>query len=204
MAIPPLSKERAAMSPNRQQNLQDLLVFALLVAIGVAGRWGQPQWEVTPTAAAAIFAGLYFSRLSIALLVPVSILVISDLLLPAYNSVPVMIATYAVMTAPVWLGRWMRGEERVGAIAGKAVVCGLLPATAFYFVSNFAVWAFQSDYEKSLAGLAECYWAAVPFYRWMLAGDIFYIAVLGSCLLAARVTLSKTRVAAEQQVELRQ
>ena len=32
------------MNQNRQQNLQDLLVFALLVAIGVAGRWGQPQW----------------------------------------------------------------------------------------------------------------------------------------------------------------
>lgn len=189
------------MSEKRQQNLQDLFVFALLVAIGVAGRWGQPQWEVTPTAAAAVFAGVYFSRLPIALLVPISILVISDLLLPAYNSVPVMIATYAVMTAPVWLGRWMRGEERVGAIAGKAIVCGLVPATIFFVVTNFAVWAFQSDYGKSLAGLAECYWAALPFYRWMLAGDVFYMAVLGSCWLAASATIRRTRVA-EQPIEL--
>ena len=30
------------MIRDRQQNLQDLLVFALLIAIGVAGRWGQP------------------------------------------------------------------------------------------------------------------------------------------------------------------
>ena len=54
------------MNHDRQQNLQDLLVFALLVAIGVAGRWGQPEWCFTPTAAAAIFAGLYFSRVAIA------------------------------------------------------------------------------------------------------------------------------------------
>ena len=74
----------------------------------------------------------------------------------------------------------------------------------FYIVTNFAVWAFQSDYEKSLAGLAECYWAAVPFYRWMLAGDIFYLAVLGGCWLAAHVTLGKTSIAAEQRVELPQ
>jgi hypothetical protein len=179
--------ERFPMSQNRQQNMQDVLVFALLVAIGVMGRWEQPQWCFTPTAAAAIFAGLYFSRLGSALLVPVSILAISDLLLPAYNSVPVMIATYAVMTAPVWLGRLLRGEHRGRAVAWKCAVCGLAPATTFFIVTNFAVWAFQSDYEKSLAGLAECYWAAVPFYRWMLAGDVFYLTVLGGCWAVANV-----------------
>ena len=99
------------MNRNRQQNLQDLLVFALLVAIGVAGRWGQPEWCVTPTAAAAIFAGLYFSRVAIAVMVPVTILAISDLLLPAYDSIPVMIATYAAMIVPVWFGRMQRADH---------------------------------------------------------------------------------------------
>ena len=183
------------MTHNRQQNLQDVLIFALLVAIGVAGRWGQPQWCFTPTAAAAIFAGVYFSRVGSAALVPLAILAVSDLLLPAYNSVPVMLATYAVMTAPVWFGRLLRGEDHRRAIALKCAVCGLAPATIFFIVSNFAVWAFQSDYEKSLAGLAECYWAAVPFYRWMLAGDVFYVAVLGGCWILANVASSNPRVA---------
>jgi hypothetical protein len=173
------------MNRDRQQNLQDLLVFGLLIAIGVAGRWGQPQWCVTPTAAAAIFAGLYFSRVAIAVLVPIAILAISDLLLPAYNSIPVMIATYAVMIVPVWFGRSQRGEHPRWLAASRWALFGLLPATLFYLVSNFAVWAFQSDYEKSLAGLARCYWAAVPFYRWMLAGDVFYITVLLGCLAIA-------------------
>jgi hypothetical protein len=176
------------------QNVSNLLVFALLVAIGVAGRWGQPQWCITPTAAAAIFAGVYFSRWPIAALVPVSILVISDLLLPAYNNVPVMIATYAVMIVPVWFGRMLRGEDRGSAIAWKCAVFGIAPATMFFIVTNFAVWAFQSDYEKSLAGLAECYWAAVPFYRWMLAGDVFYLSVLGGCWMLANVGVLGARV----------
>jgi hypothetical protein len=106
------------------------------------------------------------------------------------------------MTAPVWLGRWMRGEERAGALAWKAVLCGFLPATVFFVVTNFAVWAFQSDYDKSLAGLAECYWAAVPFYRWMLAGDVFYMVVLAACFVAAHATVRRTRAVAEQGVEL--
>jgi hypothetical protein len=176
------------MNRNRQQNLQDLLVFALLVAIGVAGRWGQPEWCVTPTAAAAIFAGLYFSRIAIAVMVPVTILAVSDLLLPAYDSIPVMIATYVVMIVPVWFGRMQRSEHSRLSTFARWVLIGILPATLFYLVSNFAVWAFQSSYEKSLAGLTHCYLAAVPFYRWMLAGDIFYLTILLACLAIAGAT----------------
>src|SRR4029079_9729294 len=122
------------MNRDRHQNLQDLLVFALLIAIGVAGRWGQPEWCFTPTGASAIFAGLYFSRLGIALMVPVTILAISDLLLPAYNSIPVMIATYVVMIAPVWFGRMQRGEYSRLSTFARWVLVGILPATLFYLV----------------------------------------------------------------------
>lgn len=175
------------MNPHRQQTAQDLLVFVLLVAIGVAGRWGQPEWCFTPTAAAAIFAGYYFSRVSIAVLVPLAILAISDLLLPAHDNLPVMLATYGVMIVPVWLGRMMANSHGGWASAWRWAVCGVFPATLFWVVSNFAVWAFQSDYEQTLAGLGECYWAAVPFFRWMLAGDVFYLSILLGCLGLAKV-----------------
>lgn len=175
------------MNQNRHQNLQDLFVFCLLVAIGVAGRWGQPQWCVTPTAAAAVFAGFYFARIGIAAMVPLAILAISDLLLPAYDSVAVLLATYAVMVLPVWLGRLLRNEDRQVATAVKMALCGLVPAITFYIVSNFAVWAFLSDYDKSLAGLVECYVAAVPFFRWMLIGDVFYMSVLAGCWIVANL-----------------
>jgi hypothetical protein len=165
----------------RPHNAFDLLVFALLVAIGVAGRWGQPEWCFTPTAAAAVFAGFYFPAVAVAALVPIAILAVSDLLLPAYNSIAVMLATYAVMVVPVWFGRMLRGERCGAPQAVRWLLCGLLPATLFFVVSNFAVWAFQSDYEKSLTGLAQCYAAAVPFFRWMLAGDLFYMAILFAC-----------------------
>jgi hypothetical protein len=169
------------MNDNRHKNLQDLLVFALLVAIGVAGRWGQPEWCFTPIAAASLFAGWYFSRAAIAVMVPVSILAVSDLILPAYDSIPVMATTYAVMILPAWFGRLQRMENPRWLKFAKWGLFALVPATVFYLVTNFAVWAFQSDYEKSLAGLGHCYLAAVPFYRWMLAGDVFYLAVLLGC-----------------------
>jgi hypothetical protein len=173
------------MKTDRQSKLQDLIVLFLLVGIGVAGRWGQPEWCFTPTAAAAIFAGWYFSHWAIAMLVPLSILGISDLLLPAYDSIPVLISTYFIMTLPVGLGRMQRASQSRGWTAARWALFAIIPATAFYIVTNFAVWAFQSSYEKSLAGLAECYWAAVPFYRWMLTGDVFYVGVLLTCFALA-------------------
>ena len=185
------------MTENRNRSLSDIVVLFLLVAIGVAGRWGQPQWCFTPTAAAAIFAGYYFSRLYVAALVPFAILLISDLSLPAYNSYGVMIATYAIMMVPVYFGRLLRQPADALHTALRWIVCGLVPATLFFLVSNFSVWAFQSDYAKSWAGLVHCYWAAVPFYRWMLAGDVFYIAVLFGVAAVAGV-----RVAAPQTAKV--
>lgn len=177
--------------------IQDALVLCLLIAIGVAGRWAQPEWCFTPTAAVTIFAGFYFSRIALAVLVPLAILVISDLMLPAYDSVAVMVATYAVMTVPVWFGRLLRGRHSRWSAVWRWGVCGLLPAVLFFFVTNFAVWAFESDYAKTLAGLVQCYLAAVPFFRWMLAGDVVYLAAIFGCWALAHAGLPRAERARE-------
>ncbi len=178
------------MKDSFRQSLRDVLVFALLIAIGVAGRWAQPYWCFTPTAAVAVFAGFYFSRLGIALLVPLAVLGITDVALPAYGGAATMLVTYAAMCLPVLLGRVLRGKHSAYSAAWRWAVCGLVPATLFYLVTNFAVWAFESLYPKTAAGLVECYVAAVPFYRWMMAGDVFYLAVVFGCwaLASARLT----------------
>ena len=58
----------------------------------------------------------------------------------------------------------------------------------FYVVSNFGVWLFDAMYAKSLAGLVECYVAAIPFFGNALAGDAFYTGLLfgGIHLLESR------------------
>ena len=86
-------------------------------------------------------------------MVPIAILAISDLMLPAYDNIPVMLATYAIMTLPVCFGRLQRREQPRWLAVSQWGLFAILPATLFYIVSNFAVWAFQSDYEKSLVGL---------------------------------------------------
>lgn len=175
------------MRSPQSRNGQDLLVFFLLIAIGVAGRWGQPAWCFTPTSAVAIFAGWYFARLAVAALVPLAVLAVSDLLLPAYDSIQVLLATYGIMIVPILLGHWQRQPQSKVSAAARWAFFSLVPATLFYIVTNFAVWAFYSTYEKSAVGLLQCYWAAVPFFRTMLAGDLFYLSVLLACAMLAGV-----------------
>lgn len=193
---PQLTKEMESTtvhntSPRDRQGLQDLLVFLTLVAIGVAGRWGQPDWCFTPTAAVGVFAGFYFSRLWLALLVPLAVLGVSDLALPAYNSQAVMLMVHIALMLPVLLGRSLRRPSGTVVTGLKLAVCGLAPATIFFLASNWAVWQFQSGYEPTLAGLAACYAAALPFYRAMLAGDVFYVTLLFGCYAMAIVYLQR-------------
>jgi len=178
-----------------RDTLRELTVFGLLLAIGVLGRWAQPDWNFTPTAAVAALGGYYFRRLLPAVLLPVSVLVISDVLLAPHDSWPVFATVQLMMLVPMVIGRSARNATGWQS-AWRWALCGVAPATAFYLVTNLAVWAFTGLYEKTLAGLAACYVAAVPFYRAMLAGDVFYLIVLVGCLAIARATSKATTFAA--------
>lgn len=179
-----------------RNNWRELAVFGLLLAIGVLGRWAQPDWNFTPLAAITIIGGYYFRNWMPAVLLPVSTLAVSDIVLPAHDSWAVLLAVHLMMIVPLALGRLARGAEGWQA-AWRWGMCGIVPATTFYLVTNFAVWAFTGMYDKTLSGLAACYVAAIPFYRTMLAGDLFYLVVLGSCLAIAsmRVTSREPSVA---------
>jgi len=174
-----------------RDTLRELAVFALLLAIGVLGRWAQPTWNFTPVMAVTVLGGYYFRQNIAALLLPVGILAVSDVLLPTHDSWAVLISVHLMMIVPLMLGRMTRNTEGVKNAVCWAM-CGVVPATAFFLVTNFAVWAFKSTYEQSLAGLMTCYGAGIPFYKAMLAGDLFYLTLLVSCLAIARATSPRT------------
>jgi len=167
-----------------RETLRELAVFCLLLAIGIVGRWAQPAWNFTPLAAVTALGGYYFRQRIAAVLLPMSVLAISDLLLPTHDSWPVLASVHLMMIVPLLLGRRARTQE--GRQRGISLaLCGVLPATSFFLVTNFAVWAFKGTYDKTLEGLAMCYTAGLPFYRGMLLGDLFYLTILLGCLAIA-------------------
>jgi hypothetical protein len=89
-----------------------------------------------------------------------------------------------MMIVPVLLGRSARGKSG-WQLAGAGALCGVVPATAFFIVTNFVHWAATSMYDHTWGGLMNCYAAGLPFYRTMLAGDVFYLGMLVGCLALA-------------------
>jgi hypothetical protein len=178
-----------------RDTLRDLLVFSLLLAFGILGRWLQPAWNFTPLAAVTALGAFYFRSWLPAVLLPSAMLGASDLLLPAHDSLPVQISVHAMAVVPLLLGRAARGTDgrRRAAYWG---MCGVIPATAFFLATNFAVWASKSLYAPTLDGLMDCYVHALPFYRTMLAGDVCFVSLITACLAAAQ--LLEPRLAKER------
>ena len=152
----------------------NLSVFCLLVGIGIVGRLGEPDWCFTPLAAITLFSGYYFSNRWTAMLVPLSVMTISDLWLPTYQFAPVLLVVYVALLLPVVCGRMLRGRLTVTSLGFVAP----LPATLFFLTTNLAVWQFQGMYPHTWTGLLACYAAAIPFFRNMLCGDAVYLVVL--------------------------
>jgi hypothetical protein len=135
-------------------------------------------WNLVPVGALALFAGSRL-RSSRAWLVPLAVMLVSDLLLwyPQYRmgmspfswlGTPLIYGSFVVY---VLIGRLVRqGELSPPVIGGAALVGG----AQFFLLSNFAVWLGGSLYPKTLAGLGACYLAGVPFYQNTLAGDLLF------------------------------
>ena len=160
-----------AFRPGRR-TLLAVLVFALLLGVGIAGRLLPHPPNFTPVAAAALFAGFFFTRRAVAVFVPVAILAFSDLRLGTYH-LGIMLIVYGAFLFPVALRPLLRPRVtalRVGACAASGSV--------FFFLStNFAVWLFAPLYAHSPAGLWQCYVAAVPFFKFTVLGDLLWSGV---------------------------
>jgi len=166
-------------------------VFVLLIMLGIVGRLAEPAWCFTPLAAVTLFAGYFLASPLVAALVPLSILAVGDWWLPGYASHAVMLAVYTAALVPVVLGRFLRRRPTAARLATTAV----LPAVCFWLITNLGVWLFQEMYPKTFAGLIACYVAAIPFFRNMLAGDVFYVGVVFGCAyLATLPSPRKVRV----------
>ena len=145
---------------------------ATFVVITVVARLVPHVPNVAPVAALALFMGMNVRKRWVWLLVP-AVLVISDAFIGFYNP-GIMAAVYVSFLLIVGLGAAARKFPRIAAVAGGSVT----GSTLFFVVTNLAVWAFSGMYAPTLSGLVLCYVLALPFYGYMLVGDLAWNAVL--------------------------
>ncbi len=127
-----------------------LLIFLGLLGVGMAGRLLPHPPNFTPVAAAALFAGFYFSKRLAAAMVPMAILGLSDLIIGTYN-LPLMLTVYGAFLFPLIFRRWLRSKLSAVRV-GTGAVCG---SVFFFLTTNCAVWLFGGWYPSTPGGLAQ-------------------------------------------------
>jgi hypothetical protein len=146
-------------------------VLTAMVLAGTAARLIPHPPNFSPIGALALFGGATFASKRAAFLVPLVAMLLSDLVLGFYSITPVVYGSFALITC---LGFWVRRRQTILRLAGASVAAAAL----FFVVTNFGVWVLGDWYPKTLPGLAECYAAAIPFFRNTLWSDLFYSTVM--------------------------
>jgi hypothetical protein len=147
-----------------------LIVSAMVIAAAFVRLIPHPP-NFAPIAAMALFGGAYFTKKWAAFLIPLAAVFVTDLFLGFHAT---MWAVYLSFALIVVLGMVMIKQKKVGNIFFASVSASV----SFFIITNFGVWISTPYYEKTGAGLAACYTAAIPFFHQTLLGDLFFVAIL--------------------------
>lgn len=164
-----------------------VISFVLLIVIASLYRIlpGRP-WGFAPQIAMALFAGAVVKDKKYAFALPLLSMFLSDLLyhvlyLAGLGQIPGFYGgqflNYLMLTSITLIGFFIR-EKNIGSMV-MGFVAG---PTAYFLISNFAVWIGGGGYQrpKTFNGLMMCYADGLPFYQMSLISTVVFGAVLFS------------------------
>jgi hypothetical protein len=150
-----------------------------LIAVAVIFRIIPHPFNFTPVMAISLFAGAKFRDKKWSLIIPVVAMFLSDILLAYMNHYPVFHNTiffiYGSILLIIALG-WKLQSEKLNV--SKTALFTLFSSILFFVISNLAVWVFGGLYTADADGLMKCFAMAVPFFKYTLLGDAFFVTVL--------------------------
>ena len=171
-----------------QKSMERPLAVSLVILGGLA-RVAQ-YLNFAPVGAVSLYSGARLRGWQ-AYLLPLVLMAVTDPFLGGYSSATPWV--YASFLVTVWIGSRLRSTENPAWIGGAAV----LSSVQFFLITNFGAWLGMPHlYSRSLAGLGNCYVAAIPFFGRTLASDLVYSAAL----FGLHAWLSRTVVRTERVV----
>jgi hypothetical protein len=144
--------------------MKRLAVLVLFVIAASLMRLLPHPPNFTPVTAIALFGGVYFNNRFLAIILPLVIMAISDMVIGFYN------ISYFVYGSFLLVSLLAIGYRKLD------IKLTLLGSLLFFFVSNLGVWIL--GYPKTIEGFVLCYTLAIPFLGYSLLGDLFFSNVL--------------------------
>ncbi|MGH2647860.1 MAG: DUF6580 family putative transport protein [Ginsengibacter sp.] len=186
-------------------NRQLIIGFILLIVIASLYRImpGRP-FGFAPQWAMAIFAGAIIKNKKFAFLLPLLSMFISDALYEVLYRNGVgningfyegQITNYILFALMTCFGFFIKNFN-----ISKIALASIAAPTAFFFLSNFMVWASNSplaglNRPKTFNGLLLTLNDGVPFYAWSIAATLIFSAILfGSYYLITKPSLQTAEV----------
>jgi hypothetical protein len=183
------------------KRLLKIAVFALLVAVVVLGRVITHLPNFAPVLAVGLFAAYFFRSRILAIATPMAGLLIGDLFFIGTYDTRMMVLVYAALCIPALLGFWIAKTDnkrgwlnRLKSQGSKLVIGTVGGSTIFFLASNLAVFFFSGMYALTAKGLVVCFATAIPFYKFNLAGDLFYSAVIFGGFWLASWALNRSKI----------
>lgn len=148
-----------------------IVLWLVLFILGVATRLDMAIPNFALVGAITFFASqkLILKKSSVSLVL--AILLVSDAILGFYPGVEWVYLGYGFY---ILGGAWTQKSSYFKQIATLALASG-----GFFILSNLGVWLSTELYSANLAGLMNCYWMALPFYRMTWVSDFVGFGVLG-------------------------
>jgi len=174
-------------------NLRTAVLVLMILIVAVirvlsAGKVISPLSNFTPIGAMALFGGSYFKDKWKAYLVPLAILLLSDVIMMRtiysdlgsgflYQGWGWIYASFALM---VVMGHFIKKVT-----VSNVLLAAIGAALVHWLVSDFGVWlgggtdiTTGQPYTRDAHGLMTCYWLAIPYMKNMLIGNVLYSALL--------------------------
>ncbi len=129
--------------------------------------------NITPVFALALFGGAYINKKSLAFLIPLVAMFISDAFIGFYSQIYMI---YISIIASVLIGIYLRRKVSVATVFGAS----LASSVVFFILSNFAVWISGvgiANYPMNIQGFMLCYTEAIPFFGYEAIGTLIYTSV---------------------------
>ena len=131
-----------------------------IVIIAVLSRLVPHPPNFTPVTAIALFSIINLKNKYLALSIPIICLFVSDLILGI--SLINLFVYFSFILISI-LGYFLKKINLTSVVSSSLI---------FFVVTNFGVWLI--GYPNTVEGFITCYVAALPFFGWTIAGDLFY------------------------------
>ena len=147
----------------------------LMLVLALLSRLMPHAPNFTALGAVALFAGFFFPKREHAISVPLVAMILSDFVIGFHSTLPWV---YGALILISILGRALQNScgrhvswTRLGGFS-------LVSAVLFFVVTNFGVWSLGTLYPRNIAGLANCFVAAIPFFGNTLASQFLFSGLL--------------------------